>query len=307
MSQSQSDLILAPFIPDTIQPDFGADVAGRMRVAFRNPLSGFLESARPLTRRARFRRLVGIMELNGAVCVITGAARGIGYALAEKLCGRGARVALTDQDAEALQAASQRLAESDSHVEADAVTLPADVRDREALRNVVESVQHRWGKIDVWINNAGLARHRAIPDFTEEEMDLMMDVNLKGTVLGCQEALRVMAPHESGHIVNMISTAGLRGIPMESFYCATKWAVRGFTQALQEEAAPYGIRVTAVLPGGVDTAFWEDATDAEMPVGSFLKPAQVAEAVCQVLAQDDACVTRELVVRSIEDRDFAGH
>jgi len=88
----------------------------------------------------------------------------------------------------------------------------------------------------------------------------MLAVNLKGTILGSQAALRVMIPHKRGHIINVISTASLRGIPSETVYCAAKWGVRGFTQGLQEEAAAHRIRVTAVLPGGVATEFWDGAS-----------------------------------------------
>ncbi|MCB1088372.1 MAG: SDR family oxidoreductase, partial [Verrucomicrobiae bacterium] len=130
--------------------------------------------------------------------------------------------------------------------------------------------------------------------------------NLKGAVLGCQAALAVMVSQGHGRIVNVVSTAALRGIPTESFYCATKWALRGFTQALAEEVASQGIAVSAILPGGVDTAFWDDAVDRQMPVSDFLTPDQVADTILSILRQDDRSVVRELVVRSLADRDFAG-
>ena len=108
-----------------------------------------------------------------------------------------------------------------------------------------------------------------------------------------------------GHIINVISTAGLRGIPSETVYCAAKWGVRGFTQGLQEEAAAHRIRVTAVLPGGVATDFWAGASTRQAPLEKFLTPPQVADAIVKVLEMDDFCVARELVLRSIEDSDFS--
>ncbi len=240
------------------------------------------------------------MNLDQSVTVITGAARGIGLALSELLIGEGGRVVMTDLDAGALAAAGGAFP-------ADRVLrVPADVRRGADLREVSAAARREFGRIDAWINNAGLARHKPIVDYTEEDLDLMMDVNLKGAVLGSQAALLAMAPQGRGRIVNVVSTAALRGIPTESFYCATKWGLRGFTQALAEEAAPLGVGVTALLPGGVDTAFWDDAVDREMPVSLFLSPRQVAEAIVGVLRQDEGCVTRELVVRSLQDRDFAG-
>jgi NAD(P)-dependent dehydrogenase (short-subunit alcohol dehydrogenase family) len=161
------------------------------------------------------------------------------------------------------------------------------------------------GGIAVWINNAGLARHRAVVDYTEAEIELMLSVNLKGAILGSQAALRVMAPAGTGHIINIISTASLRGIPSETVYCAAKWGVRGFTQGLREEAAAVGVRVTALLPGGVDTGFWKDAVSRDMPTEDFLTPAQVADAVSALVRMDPSVVPQELVLRALKDRDFA--
>ena len=240
------------------------------------------------------------MNLDGSVAVITGAGRGIGLALGRRLLELGGSVVLTDRDPAGLEAATSDLPGDR------VISVPADVRDSEATGTVADRAKEAFGSLDAWVNNAGLAIHKPIVDYEEEELDLMMDVNLKGAVFGCQAALKAMAPVGKGRIVNVVSTAALRGIPTESFYCATKWGLRGFTQALAEEAAPMGIGVTAILPGGVDTAFWDHAVDREMPVGDFLAPAQVAEAIVGVLRQDEDCVTRELVVRSMKDRDFAG-
>jgi short-subunit dehydrogenase len=150
-----------------------------------------------------------------------------------------------------------------------------------------------------------MARHRPVVDYTESEIDAMLAVNLKGTILGSQVALREMRASRSGHIVNVISTASLRGIPRESVYCAAKWGVRGFTQGLREEAAPYGVRVTGLLPGGVDTAFWSGAVDRAMPVQDFLSAQDVALALVGLVEMPDHVVPQELVVRSIRDQDFA--
>ncbi|MCB1079447.1 MAG: SDR family oxidoreductase [Verrucomicrobiae bacterium] len=240
------------------------------------------------------------MNIDESVTAITGAGRGIGLALARKLSSEGGRVVLLDQDADRLTGATRDLPSEQ------VLGVVVDVRDRIQLDEAVERTVRHFGKLDAWINNAGLARHMPVADYREEDLDLMMDVNLKGAVLGCQAALAVMVPQGHGRIVNVVSTAALRGIPTESFYCATKWALRGFTQALAEEVAPQGIAVSAILPGGVDTAFWDDAVDRQMPVSDFLTPDQVADAILSILRQDDRSVVRELVVRSLADRDFAG-
>jgi NAD(P)-dependent dehydrogenase (short-subunit alcohol dehydrogenase family) len=239
------------------------------------------------------------MNLKNQTAVVTGAAQGIGLATAQALLEHGMNVVLADIQAPALQAARQTLGPDRT------LAFVCDVTQAASIADLARSTEELFGPIAVWINNAGLARHRWIPDYTEEEIDLMLDVNLKGTILGSQAALRAMIPHKSGHILNVISTASLRGIPSETVYCAAKWGVRGFTQGLAEEAAPHRIRVTALLPGGVDTAFWDGASTRSAPKQLFLKPEHIAHAIINCLEMDDFCVPRELVLRSLDDSDFS--
>lgn len=238
------------------------------------------------------------MKLEGACCVVTGGARGIGLAIGQALLERGARVLLSDVDEGALQEAVRALGTG-------AAGCAGDVGSAASLERVVDAARRHGGPVRLWVNNAGMARHRAVVDYTESEIDAMLAVNLKGTILGSQAALREMRGEKRGHIVNVISTASLRGIPRESVYCAAKWGVRGFTQALREEAAPHGVRVSGLLPGGVDTAFWAGAVDRAMPVQDFLSAREVALALVGLVEMPDHVVPQELVVRSIRDRDFA--
>ena len=232
------------------------------------------------------------MNLTNQVCAVTGGAKGIGFATAQALLARGARVALLDLENVALG-------------NPNALSIRCDVSRAAEVQSAVDQITEQLGPIAVWVNNAGLARHRWIPDYTEAEIDLMLAVNLKGTILGSQAALKAMIPHKHGHIINVISTASLRGIPSESVYCAAKWGVRGFTQGLAEEAAAHRIRVTAILPGGVDTAFWDDASQRQAPKQLFLKPEHIANGIVSCIEMDDFCVPRELVLRSLDDSDFS--
>ncbi len=240
------------------------------------------------------------MKLTDSVCVVTGAARGIGLAIAVELLNRGAAVCLADRDEAALATALETLPAGKK------LAVVCDVTSGQSVTELVGRCEADLGPLRVWINNAGMARHRWIPDYTESEIDQMLGVNLKGTILGSQAALRAMiAGKTGGHIVNIISTASLRGIPSETVYCAAKWGVRGFTQGLAEEAAAHSIRVTALLPGGVATEFWAGASERQAPMELFLQPAHVAAATLQCLEMDDFCVPRELVVRSLKDSDFS--
>lgn len=239
------------------------------------------------------------MELSQKTIVVTGAARGIGLALTKALLDEGGRVVMSDVDATALRAAA-------AGMEGDVLPVEGDVACGAAVQALAAAAEAWAGPkgVAIWINNAGLARHRWISDYSEADIDLMLDVNLKGTILGSQAALRLMKPRKRGHILNVISTASLRGIPGETVYCAATWGVRGFTQGLGEEAAPLGIRVTALLPGGVATGFWAAAAERQAPLEKFLSAKHVADAAVGLLRMDDVCVPRELVLRSLDDRDF---
>lgn len=240
------------------------------------------------------------MTLSDTTCIVTGAARGIGFSLASALYAAGAHVVLNDIDPVAAREAAARLGAER------ALAVPGDITRSTDVAGLVRQAETAFGPVGVWINNAGLARHRAIVDYTETEIDLMLAVNLKGTILGSQAALRAMVPQRRGHIVNIISTASLRGVPTETVYCAAKWGARGFTHGLREEAAPHNVRVTALLPGGVDTGFWDEAVNGRpLPRANWLRADDVSSAVLALLQLSDHVVPQELVLRAMLDRDFS--
>jgi NAD(P)-dependent dehydrogenase (short-subunit alcohol dehydrogenase family) len=206
------------------------------------------------------------MIIEISVWVVAGGTRGIGLALARELLAAGARVALSDKDAAAPTAAVTQLSTPS------AIAIPADVSSAAAISALAQQAGEHLGPIEVWGNNAGRARHRRIVVYTEAEIDLMLTVNLKDTILGSQAALRAMAPRRCGHIINIVST--------ETVYCAAKRGARDFSKIMRKEAAPHNVRMTAVLPGGFDTAFWaETAQGHQMPVEIFLTATQAATAV----------------------------
>lgn len=222
--------------------------------------------------------------LGGGVALVTGAAGGIGRAVCTALSKAGAEVVGVDVD-------------------------DCDLADPSAAAKLVPSVVAERGRLDILVNNAGLARHNAVMDIDDAVMDSMWAVNARAVMVLCRDALRVMAPQGSGQIVNVVSTAGLRGGPGESVYCATKFAVRGFTEALVDEARLYGVRVHGVYPAGVDTAFWAGATAAGPGVDpglSFLRPDDVADVVLHALTAPAHVHVPEVVVRAVADGDAEG-
>jgi NAD(P)-dependent dehydrogenase (short-subunit alcohol dehydrogenase family) len=231
--------------------------------------------------------------LSGQVVLVTGAARGIGRATVTALTDAGAVVVPLDID--------PAVKDLDNGV-------VADVGDETAVHAAVAELVERHGRWDGLVNNAGIGRHNPITDIRTADLDLMWHVNVRGTVLLTREAFQVMGAAGGGQVVNVVSTAGLRGEPGESAYCATKAAVRGFTEAAAEEGRLCGIRVHGLYPAGVDTTFWRDATadgPGVDPAAAFLTAADVAAAIVSCLSQPAHVHAPQVVVRSIADADTA--
>jgi len=193
-------------------------------------------------------------RLNGKVAVVTGAARGIGRAIARKYVAEGAVVAIADIDAAAAEATA---AELDGH----AVAFPCDVADMTSTRAMVERVCARFDKIDILVNNAGIFDLKPVLEITEAEYDRVFDVNVKGVLFTLQVVAKEMVGRGvRGKIINIASQAGRRGEPLVAVYCASKAAVISITQSAGLALIPHGINVNAISPGVVDTAW--DHVDA---------------------------------------------
>src|SRR3954447_6626599 len=204
------------------------------------------------------RRNVHFDTLEGKVVVITGAASGIGRALALDTAGRGAVLALSDVDAPGLQQTAEL-------VERKTGVLPRldklDVRDRAAWKDYAAAVAADLGKVNVIINNAGVALSADIVDVDYESFDFVMDVDFWGVVQGTRKSLPYLIESGEGHVVNISSLFGILSIPGQSAYNAAKFGVRGFTEALRQEMllAGHPVGVTCVHPGGIKTSIARNA------------------------------------------------
>ena len=184
--------------------------------------------------------------LAGETAAITGAARGIGRATAEAFLRHGMRVAIGDVDVETARATAEELGAS-------AVAFPLDVTSRDSFTAFLDGAEEELGPLDVLVNNAGILRRVAIGDESSEQFRHTWEVNCLGPFLGIQAALPHLLESTSAVIVNTCSTSALRGFTLHSSYCASKWALRGLTQALAAELGPRGIRVNALMPGPIET------------------------------------------------------
>jgi len=197
--------------------------------------------------------------LAGRHAVVTGAARGIGAAIAQALAAAGARVSLLGRNIETLKAAAAKIAEA--HPKSEAAAIAADVSDSAAIRQAMSAARARFGAVHILINNAGQAASASFLKTDEALWQRMLAVNLTGTYLCCREVLPDMLKVSFGRIVNIASTAGLRGYAYVAAYSASKHGVIGLTRALALEVATNGITVNAICPGYTDTDIVRNAID----------------------------------------------
>ncbi len=196
------------------------------------------------------------MELKDAVAIVTGGARGIGRGIALALAREGARIVIADlSSVQAGMEETQRLIEAEG---VQALLVHVDVRDWAQVSAMARAALDRFGRIDVLVNNAGVIGVAPVVAMTEEQWDLVIDVNLKGTFLCSKAVAPRMIERHSGRIINISSQAGRRGSPGVAHYCATKFGVIGFTQSLALELAQFGVTVNAICPGVVDSAMWRE-------------------------------------------------
>jgi NAD(P)-dependent dehydrogenase (short-subunit alcohol dehydrogenase family) len=191
----------------------------------------------------------------GKICILTGAASGIGRCLAQQLAAYGATVYLADCNAALLDEAARQIKEAGGKAFAN----PLDVTDKKAFAGLVEKVVSAHGKLDYLFNNAGIGVGGEAFSFDFQDWEQVISVNLYGVINGVQAAYPLMVKQGRGHIVNVASVAGLFPLTGEISYTTSKYAVVGLTQALRAEAADLGVKVSLVCPGKIETPIYQTA------------------------------------------------
>lgn len=244
------------------------------------------------------------MQLEGKVAIVTGAARGIGYAIAKRFLMDGASVVLSDIDSSATLQAVKDLEQF-----GDARAMAADVGDKLDIHNLMTFAVTNLGEIDILVNNAGIVHKADFLDFKEEDFDRVMRVNLKGAFL-CGQAVakrmvaRVEAGGEAGTIINMSSINAIFGLPDQLAYSVSKGGLSQLTRTMAIALAKWGIRVNAIGPGSIQTKMLSAVnTDAEArktilsrtPLGRIGEPAEIASIASFLASRDASYITGQTI------------
>jgi len=231
-------------------------------------------------------------SMEGRVVLVTGAARGMGKAIAQMFSKRGARLGLLDALEEELRCVVAEIQEEGGEVLGKVV----DVRQSDQVETAVKKIANQFGPIDILVNSAGLGMPGRIEELSEADWDLCFDVNVKGTFLVCRAVVPMMKKRKEGQIINVASLAAwTRGNTARSCYGASKYAVRGFSRFLAVELRSENIKVCCLSPGSTDTHFRGEPTGKP----NWMKPEDVAETVLFIASQRDKVAVAELGVSMV--------
>jgi NADP-dependent 3-hydroxy acid dehydrogenase YdfG len=239
--------------------------------------------------------------LNGKVVWITGASQGIGEAVARRLASEGVRLALFARNIEKLKTLVESL--HTQYPNCECLVLSGDVRIAEELNTVALHILKHWGKLDILINNAGVASPIGLlQEQSSEEVARIIDTNLKGAIYAMQAAIVPMVAQQSGCILNINSIAGHTAFPFWSVYASSKFGLKAITESVAQEQRQNGIKVCGIYPGAVDTPIWEgvsDSLDAEARKIGMLTVEHVTDAILYILMQPSSVWIPELTIEPL--------
>jgi NADP-dependent 3-hydroxy acid dehydrogenase YdfG len=240
-----------------------------------------------------------MQNIIGKVIAITGASIGMGKAIAIELAKKGAKVVLGARRTEQLK----QLVEEIKSKGGEATFVQIDVKNKADLVRLVNTAVEQYGRLDVIINNAGVSQLSRIDELDIEGWEDMIDINLKGVLYGMAAAIPFFKQQQSGHIVNIISTSGIKIVPMQGVYAGTKNAIRTIAEAFRQESDG-NIRITGISPGFVKTDFANNIKNEEMKTAIqkgmeqiAIDPTAIANAVIYAISQPDDVEIGDIVIR----------
>ena len=222
-------------------------------------------------------------KLSGQVALITGASSGIGWAIARAFLNESADLVVVARRSERLQEIADEAQKHGRRCE----VIVGDVREEQTALHAVQTTIQRLGHLDILVNNAGIGRYADLTGTNVDDYDAMMDTNMRSTFLFTRHVVPVLLARGAGTIITIASMAGVMGFAGEAVYCATKFAQVGFTQALDRELRPHGLKVGVVCPGGVKTEFaiGTGRTEEGVAVSGMLEAEDVAAAALLIATQ----------------------
>jgi 3-oxoacyl-[acyl-carrier protein] reductase len=230
-------------------------------------------------------------SLAGKTALVTGASRGIGFAVARKLGRMGAKVGICARQANRLEEAATLLRTD----EIETLALAADVTKAEDIAALVARTEKSLGSIEILVNNAGIGYFGPVQEANEKNFDAVLDTNLKSVFLLTKAVAPGMIGRRTGHIINIASLAGKNAFKGGAIYCASKWGLMGLTECMAEDLREFGIRVSAICPGSVATEFSSPASKKDPR--KMLQPDDIAHAVEMLVTQAAQSFISEVVMR----------
>ncbi len=233
------------------------------------------------------------MKLENQVAIVTGSGRGIGRATALAFAKEGADIVLAARTETEIASVAEEVEQLGRR----ALAIPTDVQVKSDVDKMMSQTLHTFGKVDILVNNAGVAIHNPISKIREEDWDLTMAVNLKGVFLCTQAVFSHMCEQKYGHIVNVSSISGKFGHVNGGSYCASKFAVIGFTETTNNEGKRHGVKASVVCPGPVDTKMRRDNHPDDV-IENLTQPEDVADLILFLASQSPRAHTLETVIRT---------
>lgn len=240
------------------------------------------------------------MKLENKIVIVTGASSGLGKAASIAFAKEGAHVVMASRRPAKLDEASEAVKSFGGSV----LVVPTDVSKADQVERLVNQTLDTFGRVDAVINNAALDYSLPVTELTIEQWNEVIGVNLSGVFYMSKAVFPAMIKQKSGYIINISSVAGKKGWPNATAYCAAKFALTGFTQALNGEGKPHNIRCSVIYPGGMDTDWHSKFNNKADPAKRRLEPAVVADFLVHMLTQDPRFVVNEAVVTPINEGGY---
>ena len=231
-------------------------------------------------------------KLEGKKAIVTGGGRGIGRAIALAMAEEGCDVAVVSRT----RGEIERVAGEINMFDSLGLAIQADISEPTDVEYMVHKTLNTFGRIDILVNNAGIAIFKPFLDLTLDDWDKTMAVNLRGAFLCAQEVAKYMVEQESGTLVNVCSSASKKAYPNQLAYVASKHGMMGLSKTLSIELQPYGIKVYAICPGGVNTRLTADARP-EADRSDWMHPEDIAHVVLMLLTMHDRSAIDEIYIR----------